>query len=131
MSNARLQIGSLSALPFQIASVLQLLFFFLMIRRPPRSTLFPYTTLFRSIDFVPAHAMVLCCLARPEFQHGWANRSYYHGIALQPLSAEDCTVLARALAKEGAAFNDVEVVARAEGNPFYLTELSQAAAQRG
>src|ERR1039457_7333814 len=25
------------------------LFFFLMIRRPPRSTLFPYTTLFRSM----------------------------------------------------------------------------------
>src|SRR2546430_7734825 len=27
-----------------------LFFFFLMIRRPPRSTLFPYTTLFRSVD---------------------------------------------------------------------------------
>src|SRR3712207_8816879 len=27
-----------------------MLFFFLMIRRPPRSTLFPYTTLFRSGD---------------------------------------------------------------------------------
>src|SRR5437867_11931020 len=27
------------------------LFFFLMIRRPPRSTLFPYTTLFRSLVF--------------------------------------------------------------------------------
>src|SRR3712207_7998008 len=26
------------------------MFFFLMIRRPPRSTLFPYTTLFRSVD---------------------------------------------------------------------------------
>src|SRR3712207_9499638 len=26
-----------------------ILFFFLMIRRPPRSTLFPYTTLFRSM----------------------------------------------------------------------------------
>src|SRR2546429_417525 len=26
------------------------IFFFLMIRRPPRSTLFPYTTLFRSRD---------------------------------------------------------------------------------
>src|SRR3712207_7158717 len=26
------------------------IFFFLMIRRPPRSTLFPYTTLFRSCD---------------------------------------------------------------------------------
>src|SRR5687767_15560172 len=29
-------------------------FFFLMIRRPPRSTLFPYTTLFRSI-LIPEH----------------------------------------------------------------------------
>jgi len=28
-----------------------LCFFFLMIRRPPRSTLFPYTTLFRSFFF--------------------------------------------------------------------------------
>src|SRR3712207_9332251 len=27
-------------------------FFFLMIRRPPRSTLFPYTTLFRSVHAV-------------------------------------------------------------------------------
>src|SRR3712207_7633282 len=39
-------------------------FFFLMIRRPPRSTLFPYTTLFRSRDralprrLPPARAVV-------------------------------------------------------------------------
>src|SRR5882757_10712131 len=32
------------------------IFFFLMIRRPPRSTLFPYTTLFRSeIGACPGH----------------------------------------------------------------------------
>src|SRR2546427_11285307 len=30
-------------------SLLFFFFFFLMIRRPPRSTLFPYTTLFRSL----------------------------------------------------------------------------------
>src|SRR6266513_4139931 len=29
----------------------RVLLFFLMIRRPPRSTLFPYTTLFRSLGF--------------------------------------------------------------------------------
>ena len=34
-----------------------LLVFFLMIRRPPRSTLFPYTTLFRSSKLT-AHAEV-------------------------------------------------------------------------
>src|SRR3712207_8804508 len=44
---------------------LDLYFFFLMIRRPPRSTLFPYTTLFRSdaiasqvVDLVNIHGRV-------------------------------------------------------------------------
>src|SRR5438309_4438698 len=36
---------------FLCLSVL-LFFFFLMIRRPPRSTLFPYTTLFRSLETI-------------------------------------------------------------------------------
>src|SRR5476649_2967634 len=35
-----------------------LFFFFLMIRRPPRSTLFPYTTLFRSGHRVGSEAVV-------------------------------------------------------------------------
>src|SRR6476620_11938492 len=43
-------------------------FFFLMIRRPPRSTLFPYTTLFRSAPLapgrVPPRPPGLCDLAR-------------------------------------------------------------------
>src|SRR6202041_4148537 len=34
----------------RLAIVPALIFFFLMIRRPPRSTLFPNTTLFRSLD---------------------------------------------------------------------------------
>src|SRR3712207_8759863 len=33
---------------YAMYSLLIYIFFFLMIRRPPRSTLFPYTTLFRS-----------------------------------------------------------------------------------
>ena len=33
------------------------MFFFLMIRRPPRSTLFPYTTLFRSTGDAERHAV--------------------------------------------------------------------------
>src|SRR5438132_7363870 len=37
-----------------------LFFFFLMIRRPPRSTLFPYTTLFRSVWI---GALLLCSMA--------------------------------------------------------------------
>src|SRR3712207_7259138 len=44
-------------------------FFFLMIRRPPRSTLFPYTTLFRSLHVTlltfPAHEKP-CQTRKPE-----------------------------------------------------------------
>src|SRR2546427_2237107 len=42
-----------------------------MIRRPPRSTLFPYTTLFRSL-------CLLAGLALPHFRelrHGWGRRA--------------------------------------------------------
>src|SRR3712207_7609883 len=37
--------------------------FFLMIRRPPRSTLFPYTTLFRSMGMMP--------ITIPTFTRTW------------------------------------------------------------
>src|SRR2546430_13715527 len=43
-----------------------MLFFFLMIRRPPRSTLFPYTTLFRSGGLGSRDAERLLRLARRE-----------------------------------------------------------------
>src|SRR3989449_3719478 len=62
-----------------------LYFFFLMIRRPPRSTLFPYTTLFRSRKSVlgpiaciaPAAAAVMVSSA------GMMNRSEEHTSELQ------------------------------------------------
>src|SRR5256885_1445257 len=41
-------------------------FFFLMIRRPPRSTLFPYTTLFRSARAQYAHAIAVLVGKTPE-----------------------------------------------------------------
>src|SRR5436309_9381770 len=43
------------------------LFFFLIIRQPPRSTLFPYTTLFRSADNRPG-----CRWSRPPARPGAA-----------------------------------------------------------
>src|SRR6266478_7115458 len=43
-------------------------FFFLMIRRPPRSTLFPYTTLFRSVSRSgKAPAAARCAEIPPDF----------------------------------------------------------------
>jgi len=85
------------------------------------------------VDFVPSLALLLCCQARQEFQHNWAGRSYYQQITLRPLSPEDSAALARdALKDNPKGFSrEAEVVLRAEGNPFYLTELAQAAARHG
>src|SRR2546422_11605033 len=47
-------------------------FFFLMIRRPPRSTLFPYTTLFRSVR--KADPLPVECIVRGYLSgSGWTD----------------------------------------------------------
>src|SRR5258708_39970766 len=43
-------------------------FFFLMIRRPPRSTLFPYTTLFRSVRPYGTHNARLTAITAKNAQ---------------------------------------------------------------
>src|SRR3712207_7322588 len=44
-----------------------------MIRRPPRSTLFPYTTLFRSADAAALHARILVVLGAAGAALPWAR----------------------------------------------------------
>src|SRR5499425_3673824 len=56
-------------------------FFFLMIRRPPRSTLFPYTTLFRSQ--VPSRASRVLGARGKEAHHVRHVRSEEHTSELQ------------------------------------------------
>src|SRR3712207_8831362 len=41
-----------------------------MIRRPPRSTLFPYTTLFRSKDVAAIHGLVATFMGKPFNDQG-------------------------------------------------------------
>src|SRR5256885_11772528 len=57
--------------------MLYLLFFFLMIRRPPRSTLFPYTTLFRSLSkLMPRTAFSYLIGPKTVIRGGWGLFSY-------------------------------------------------------
>src|SRR5229473_7926240 len=64
-------------------------FFFLMIRRPPRSTLFPYTTLFRSSR--PGRLGVIA--AREGLHHHPHRRSEEHTSELQSLAYLVCRLL--------------------------------------
>src|SRR5258707_9124031 len=66
------------------------IFFFLMIRRPPRSTLFPYTTLFRSLNRLPAWVL------RAASSRRWASsasRSEEHTSELQSRQYLVCRLL--------------------------------------
>src|SRR2546422_10733446 len=53
-----------------IDSHIHLFFFFLMIRRPPRSTLFPYTTLFRSHFSAPLFDRLATATVKLAQRHG-------------------------------------------------------------
>src|SRR5437899_13084485 len=59
-------------------------FFFLMIRRPPRSTLFPYTTLFRSSSHLSEVIYVLCYCWRYCFCSCWWRQDRKSGSAGMP-----------------------------------------------
>src|SRR5215213_11492888 len=70
-------------------------FFFLMIRRPPRSTLFPYTTLFRSRPGPVARRRPARprCTPRPRRGAHAAPRSEEHTSELQSLTNLVCRLL--------------------------------------
>src|SRR2546423_3012093 len=71
-------------------SLLFSFFFFLMIRRPPRSTLFPYTTLFRSPLGAFSEGSLPGVAARPS---GHPLRSEEHTSELQSLAYLVCRLL--------------------------------------
>src|SRR5947209_12348682 len=69
-------------------------FFFLMIRRPPRSTLFPYTTLFRSICFASRwFHRPPGCTELPDRQFDRGRRSEEHTSELQSRQYLVCRLL--------------------------------------
>src|SRR2546425_685696 len=98
-SHCLTSISSLSALPSSSTASLFFFFFFLMIRRPPRSTLFPYTTLFRSRDSVQiSRATLVLVTARPPEgvpadSVNESARSEEHTSELQSLAYLVCRLL--------------------------------------
>src|SRR3989442_10141191 len=71
-------------------------FFFLMIRRPPRSTLFPYTTLFRSLVNIGGNGLfeaATLCGVRSARESVHARRSEEHTSELQSRPHLVCRLL--------------------------------------
>src|SRR2546430_10964518 len=107
-------------MPFMtILAIIYLSFFFLMIRRPPRSTLFPYTTLFRSSTanlqrcpspFTIIQPFFVLETIPPSLHHAGAmgvSRSEEHTSELQSQSNLVCRLL---LEKKKRICNDLTLL---------------------
>src|SRR3712207_9102721 len=87
-------------------------FFFLMIRRPPRSTLFPYTTLFRSVLHTGFGVSTADALA--------------YGVILQAVEMATAVALGLpALVREGMTWSDLRLQALSAA-PVRLSPQSQS-----
>src|SRR3989442_11404974 len=93
------------------------LFFFLMIRRPPRSTLFPYTTLFRSpegtvrfrLDGLLADHLKVPVALHPALVSRMKIRSEEHTSELQSRPHLVCRLLLEKKKKENIQESDHHV----------------------
>src|SRR2546425_7943941 len=96
-------------------------FFFLMIRRPPRSTLFPYTTLFRSLRNDPPGVLLrdgrqqgqFIRFARVRADPEEPDRSEEHTSELQSLAYLVCRLLLEKKNRPPIRLQSKEVLGRA------------------
>src|SRR3712207_7431903 len=97
-----------------------------MIRRPPRSTLFPYTTLFRSfVPDRPAALAEMCRVTRPGGVVAAYVWDYAEGMQLVRLfwdAAVACDPAARSL-DEGVRFRSEEHTSELQSRQYLVCRL--------
>jgi tetratricopeptide (TPR) repeat protein len=84
-------------------------------------------------DSIASRPLLLLVNYRPEYQHEWTNKSYYTQLRLEPLAGERAEEMLTTLLSgdpELAALKR-KIIARAEGNPFFIEEIVQALLEEG
>lgn len=78
----------------------------------------------RLVESLPASRLLLLVNYRPEYHHGWAGKSYYNQVSLDPLSREVAQDLLGSLLGDNPDLTALRqlLLERADGNPFFLEE---------
>jgi class 3 adenylate cyclase len=76
------------------------------------------------VESLPAARLLLLVNYRPEYQHGWRNKTYYAQIRLDPLPPASAEVLLQSLLGDDAGLEPLKarLIAQTQGNPFFLEE---------
>jgi class 3 adenylate cyclase/tetratricopeptide (TPR) repeat protein len=87
----------------------------------------------RLIERLPTAALLLLVTYRPEYQHGWANKTYYAQIRIDALSAPGAQDLLDALLGGHDELGSLKalLIGRTEGNPFFLEECIRNLVETG
>jgi predicted ATPase/class 3 adenylate cyclase len=77
------------------------------------------------VESLPTARLLLLVNYRPEYQHGWGNKTYYTQLRIDPLAPESAEELLRDLVGDDISLQPFKrrLVERTEGNPFFLEEI--------
>jgi tetratricopeptide (TPR) repeat protein len=84
-------------------------------------------------DSAASARMLLLFNYRPEYHHGWGNKSYYSQLRLDPLAGADGAAMLTALLGEGDELSPLKrlIAERTGGNPFFIEEIVQGLFEDG
>jgi class 3 adenylate cyclase len=85
------------------------------------------------VESLPTAPLLLLVSYRPEYQHAWGSKTYYHQLRIDPLPSEGADELLDALMGPDVALAPLKrrLVERTEANPLFLEESVRALAETG
>jgi class 3 adenylate cyclase/tetratricopeptide (TPR) repeat protein len=87
----------------------------------------------RLVDSLPTARLLLLVNYRPEYQHGWGNKTFYTQLRLDPLPPASAEAFLQALLGEDPGLTPLQqlLIARTAGNPFFLEESVRTLIETG
>jgi tetratricopeptide (TPR) repeat protein len=85
------------------------------------------------VESLPTARLLLLVNYRPEYQHGWGSKTYYHQLQIDPLPPESADVLLHGLLGDNASLEPLRslLILRTGGNPFFLEESVRMLVETG
>jgi class 3 adenylate cyclase/pimeloyl-ACP methyl ester carboxylesterase len=85
------------------------------------------------VESLPTCRLLLLVSYRPEYIHGWGNRTYYTQLRIDPLARDDARALLTALLGDHPALDDLKhlLIERTAGNPLFLEESVRTLVETG
>src|SRR5262245_20496246 len=85
------------------------------------------------VDSLPTTSILLLVNYRPEYQHGWSNKTFYTQLRLDPLPPASAAALLQAVLGDDPSQESLKqlLIERTAGNPFCLEESVQTLVETG